>query len=71
MYKYKARLVTTRETIAEANTIEEIEGLVLGFRRKQKYGQHTSGNVNVEIIHTERDNLKGKHKSKEEVVKII
>ena len=71
MYKYKAKLTSSQEIIAQANTLEDIEGLVLGYRRKQKYDEHTSAKVPVEIIHVERDNLKGKYKTDEKVVKVI
>ncbi|WP_406617365.1 MAG6790 family protein [Mycoplasmopsis adleri] len=71
MYKYKAKLISTQEIIAEANTIDDLEGLILGYRRKQKLGQHTSGNEKVEIIHVERNSLGGKHKSREEIVKVV
>lgn len=71
MYKYKAKLIVNQEIIATANSLEDIEAAVLGYRRKQKVGAHTSGNEKVEIIHVERDSLKGKHKSKEVVLKVI
>ncbi|WP_280125012.1 MAG6790 family protein [Mycoplasmopsis bovis] len=72
MYKYKAKLIVNQEIIATANSLEDIEAAVLlGYRRKQKVGDHTSGNEKVEIIHVERDSLKGKHKSKEVVLKVI
>ncbi len=71
MYKYKAKLIVNQEIIATANSLEDIEAAVLGCRRKQKVGDHTSGNEKVEIIHVERDSLKGKHKSKEVVLKVI
>lgn len=71
MYKYKAKLISSQEIIAEGNDLKDIEAQVLSFRRKQKYGHHTSGNERVEIIHIERDSLKGKHKSKEVIVKVI
>ncbi|WP_029906394.1 MAG6790 family protein [Mycoplasmopsis opalescens] len=71
MYKYKAKLLANQEIIAQANDIDELEGMVLSFRRKQKYGEHTLANEKVEIIHVLRDNLKGQHKSKEEVIKTI
>ncbi|MBZ4195168.1 MAG6790 family protein [Mycoplasma tauri] len=71
MYKFKAKLIVNQEVIAEANTLEDIEAAVLGYRRKQKTGEHTSGNEKIEIIHVERDSLKGKHKSKEVILKVI
>ncbi|MBT1397854.1 hypothetical protein FCM72_00425 [Mycoplasma bovis] len=71
MYKYKAKLIVNQEIIATANSLEDIEAAVIGYRRKQKVGDHTSGNEKVEIIHVERDSLKGKHKSKEVVLKVI
>ncbi|WP_027120813.1 MAG6790 family protein [Mycoplasmopsis lipofaciens] len=71
MYKYKAKLISSQEVVAEANTLEDLEGLVLGFRRKQKYGEHTEANELIQIIHVKRDSLKGKHKSKEEILKTI
>lgn len=71
MYRFKAKLVSTQEVVAQANSLEEIEGLILGFRRKQKYDEHTRANEKIQIIHVERDSLKGKHKSKEEILKVV
>ncbi|WP_406615055.1 MAG6790 family protein [Mycoplasmopsis hyopharyngis] len=71
MYKYKAKLVSSQEVIAEANNLEDLEAAILGFRRKQKQDEHTRGNEKIQIIHVERDSLKGKNKSKEELVKIV
>ncbi|SBO45696.1 hypothetical protein MBOVJF4428_00743 [Mycoplasmopsis agalactiae] len=36
MYKYKAKLIVNQEIIATANSLEDIEAAVLGYRRKQK-----------------------------------
>ncbi|UWV93597.1 hypothetical protein ONA24_03750 [Mycoplasmopsis cynos] len=33
MYKYKARLLSNSEIVAKANSLEELEGLIKGFRR--------------------------------------
>nr|WP_318028100.1 hypothetical protein [Mycoplasmopsis bovis] len=41
MYKYKAKLIVNQEIIATANSLEDIEAAVLGYRRKQKVGDHT------------------------------
>ncbi|WP_027334769.1 MAG6790 family protein [Mycoplasmopsis felifaucium] len=71
MYKYKAKLISTQDIIAEANTLDDLDGLILGYRRKQKLGEHTSGNEKIEVIHVERNSLGGKHKSKEVVLKIV
>ncbi|ADE19729.1 MAG6790 family protein [Mycoplasma crocodyli] len=71
MYKYKAKLVASQEIIANANSLEELEGLIKGFRRGQKRGEHTRANEKIEIIHIERNNLEGKKSSKEEVLKIV
>ncbi|APJ38385.1 MAG6790 family protein [Mycoplasmopsis pullorum] len=71
MYKYKAKLISNGEIIAQANNLEDLEGLIKGFRRGQKYGVHTRSNEKIEIIHTERNNLEGKRKSKEEILKIV
>ncbi|QNM93605.1 hypothetical protein H9M94_03330 [Mycoplasma sp. Pen4] len=71
MYKYKAKLISNNEVIAQANTIEEIEGLIKGFRRGQKHGEHTRMNEKIEIIHVERNDLRGKHHSKEVVIKTV
>ncbi|WP_036452660.1 MAG6790 family protein [Mycoplasma buteonis] len=71
MYKYKAKLVASNEVIAQANTLEELEGMIKGFRRGQKRGEHTQGNEKIEIIHVERNNLEGKSGSKEVSVKIV
>lgn len=71
MYKYRAKLISTQEIIAEANTLEDLDGLILGYRRKQKLGEHTNGNEKIEVIHVEKDSLRGKHKSKEVVLKVV
>ncbi|UWV84405.1 MAG6790 family protein [Mycoplasmopsis felis] len=71
MYKYKAKLISSSEIIAKANSLQELEGLIKGFRRGQKHGVHTQGNEKIEIIHVERDHLKGEHYSKEVVIKIV
>lgn len=71
MYKYKAILVSSREKVAEANTLMELEGQIKSFRRGQKRGEHTRANEKIEIIHNERNNLEGKRKSKEELIKIV
>ncbi|EFF41620.1 MAG6790 family protein [Mycoplasmopsis alligatoris] len=71
MYKYKAKLLTNQEIVAQANTLEELEGLIKGFRRGQKHGVHTRANDKIEIIHIERNNLEGKRASKEEVLKVV
>ncbi|VEU71041.1 MAG6790 family protein [Mycoplasmopsis glycophila] len=71
MYKYKARLLSHGEIIAQANSLEDLEGLIKGFRRGQKRGEHTQGNEKIEIIHVERNNLEGKKASKEVVLKVV
>ncbi|WP_426461536.1 MAG6790 family protein [Mycoplasma hafezii] len=71
MYKYKAKLVASGEVVAQANTLEELEGMIKGFRRGQKRGEHTQGNEKIEILHVERNNLEGKRGSKEVTVKIV
>ncbi|MHA0272444.1 MAG6790 family protein [Mycoplasma sp. 48589B] len=71
MYKYKARLLNKDEVVAQANTIEELEGLIKGFRRGQKHGLHTMGNEKIEIIRVERNHLEGKEASKEVLLKIV
>ncbi|MEA4134455.1 hypothetical protein NPA13_01045 [Mycoplasma sp. 2045] len=71
MYKYKAKLVASGEVIAQANTIDELEGQIKGFRRGQKHGLHTKGNEKIEIFHIERNNLEGKSHSKEVSVKVV
>ncbi|QZE12100.1 MAG6790 family protein [Mycoplasma sp. Ms02] len=71
MYKYKAKLLSNGEIIAEANTLPDLEGLVKKFRRGQKYGEHTRLNEKIEIIHIERDNLKGRRFSKQDVIKVV
>ncbi|VEU75503.1 Uncharacterised protein [Mycoplasmopsis maculosa] len=71
MYKYKAKLISTQEVVAQANTLEDLDGMILGYRRKQKVGEHTNGNEKIQIIHVERDSLKGKHKSKEIILKEV
>lgn len=71
MYKYKAKLISTSEIVAQANTLEELEGAIKGFRRGQKHGLHTRGNEKIEIIHIERNHLEGKSHSKEEILKIV
>ncbi|MBN4083498.1 hypothetical protein JXZ92_01510 [Mycoplasma sp. CSL10137] len=71
MYKYKAKLVSSGEVVAKANTLEELEGLIKGFRRGQKHGMHTQGNEKIEVIHVERDHLKGENYSKEHLIKIV
>ncbi|AKF41218.1 hypothetical protein MCANUFG4_00898 [Mycoplasmopsis canis UFG4] len=71
MYKYKAKLLSNSEIIAKANTLEELEGLIKGFRRGQKHGVHTQGNEKIEIIHIERDHLRGEHHSKEVLIKVV
>lgn len=69
MYQYVAILQSTKETIAEAHTISEIEGMVVHFRRGQKHGEHTHGNDKVEIFHIQRDKLHGT--GKPVLVKVI
>ncbi|UUD36532.1 hypothetical protein NPA08_01720 [Mycoplasmopsis citelli] len=71
MYKYKAKLVSNGEVVAQANTLDDLNGLIKNYRRGQKHGLHTKANENIEIIHIERDNLHGKHQSKEVVLKIV
>ncbi|WLP85535.1 MAG6790 family protein [Mycoplasma seminis] len=71
MYKYKAKLITDGEIVAQANTIEELEGLIKGFRRGQKHGLHTKANEKIEIIRVERNNLEGKEASKEILLKVV
>ncbi|SJZ59075.1 MAG6790 family protein [Mycoplasmopsis verecunda] len=71
MYKYKAKLVANGEVVAQANTIEELEGLIKGYRRGQKYGVHTKSNEKIEIISVERDHLRGKEASKEVKIKVV
>ena len=71
MYKYKAKLVSSQEIIAEANSLEDLEAAILSFRRKQKQEEHTRGNESIQILHVERDNLKGTNKSKEELIKTV
>lgn len=55
MYQYKAILSSTREVIAQEHTIEDLENAVLHYRRGQKKGEHTLGNVKVEVYHIEND----------------
>ncbi|MGV2392458.1 UNVERIFIED_CONTAM: hypothetical protein O8I53_05470 [Campylobacter lari] len=71
MYKYKARLISSQEVIAQANHLDDLDGMILSYRRKQKAGEHTSGNERIQVIHVERDSLKGKHKSKEVILKEV
>ncbi|TDV24316.1 hypothetical protein BCF59_0275 [Mycoplasmopsis mustelae] len=71
MYKYKARLLSSNEVVAKANSLDELEGLIKGFRRGQKHGVHTQGNEKIKIVHVERDHLKGEHFSKEVVIKTV
>ncbi|QCZ36945.1 MAG6790 family protein [Mycoplasma nasistruthionis] len=71
MYKYKAKLVSNGELIAQANTLDELEGLIKGFRRGQKHGLHTKGNEKIEVVHVERNHLEGKRASKEVVLKTV
>ncbi|VEU76053.1 MAG6790 family protein [Mycoplasmopsis columboralis] len=71
MYKYKARLVANGEIVAQANTLDDLSGLIKSYRRGQKHGLHTKANENIEVIHIERDNLHGKYASKEVVIKIV
>ncbi|VEU63524.1 MAG6790 family protein [Mycoplasmopsis bovirhinis] len=71
MYKYKARLLSDGQIIAKANTLEELEGLIKGFRRGQKHREHTQGNVKIEIIHVERNHLRGENYSKEVLIKVV
>ncbi|WP_025755230.1 MAG6790 family protein [Mycoplasmopsis cricetuli] len=71
MYKYKARLVSNGEIVAQANNLDDLSGLIKGYRRGQKHGMHTKANENIEIIHVERDGLHGKHFSKEVIIKIV
>ncbi|QKT05267.1 MAG6790 family protein [Mycoplasma sp. OR1901] len=71
MYKYKAKLISSGEVIAKANTLDELEGLIKGFRRGQKHGIHTQGNEKIEVIHVERDHLKGESYSKDILIKIV
>ncbi|MEE3928040.1 hypothetical protein V2E24_00410 [Mycoplasmopsis ciconiae] len=71
MYKYKARLISNSEIIAQANNLPDLEGMIKGFRRGQKHGIHTRANEKIEIIHVERNNLEGKHFSKEELIKVV
>ncbi|MFV8479634.1 MAG6790 family protein [Mycoplasma sp. T193] len=71
MYKYKAKLLSNDEIIAQANTIEELEGQIKGFRRGQKHGLHTKANEKIEIIRVERNHLEGKEASKEVILKVV
>ncbi|QJG67258.1 MAG6790 family protein [Mycoplasma phocoenae] len=71
MYKYKAKLLVNQNVIASANTLEQLKHQILSFRRKQKYNEHTFKNEKIQIIHVERDHVKGKHKSKEDVLTIV
>lgn len=71
MYQYKAKLVSSQEIIAEANNLEDLNAQIISFRRGQKRGEHTSGNEPIQIIHIERNSLKGKNLSKEEIIKTV
>lgn len=71
MYKYKAKLISNQEIIAEANSLVDLEALIKSFRRAQKRGVHTRANEKIVIIHTERNNLSGKKFSKDEILKIV
>ncbi|UUM20107.1 MULTISPECIES: MAG6790 family protein [unclassified Mycoplasma] len=71
MYKYKAKLVASGEIVAQANSLDDLSGLIKNYRRGHKHGTHTKANENIEIIHVERDNLHGKYASKEVVLKIV
>ncbi|QGZ97831.1 hypothetical protein GE118_03380 [Mycoplasma sp. NEAQ87857] len=71
MYKYKAKLLSHGDIVAQANTLEELEGLIKGYRRGQKHGEHTNANEKIQIVHVERNNLEGKKGSKEVIVKVV
>ena len=65
MYQYKAILKSTKETVAEGHTVQDVENQIVHFKRQQKRGEHTDMNVPVEIFHIYRNG------EKEELVKII
>ncbi|AKA50015.1 MAG6790 family protein [Mycoplasmopsis gallinacea] len=71
MYKYKAKLLSNGELVAQSNSLEDLEGQIKSFRRKQKYGLHTKQNEKIQILHVERNNLEGASHSKEVVLKNV
>ncbi|WP_406613966.1 MAG6790 family protein [Mycoplasma corogypsi] len=71
MYKYYAKLLSSGEVVAQAHTLEDLEGKIKSFRRGQKHGEHTQGNEKIEIIHVEQNHLEGKKASKEVKVKVV
>lgn len=69
MYQYKGKLKSTKEVIAEGHSIEEIEKLILHFKRGQKKKKHTDGNVPIEIYHVQINHVTGKYKDK--LIKVV
>ncbi len=59
MYQYKAVLKSTKETIANGHSIDDIEKQIIHFKREQKHGLHTNMNDKIEIFHVKRDQLHG------------
>lgn len=69
MYQYKAVLKHNKKLIAEGHTVQEIEKLIVRFKREQKYGIHTNANNQIAIIHVLRDKIRGKWQEK--IIKIV
>lgn len=71
MFQYKAILKSTKEVIAQGHSIDDIEHQILSYRRRQKKGEHTRSNENIEIFHVQRNQKEGSKKIKEELIKIV
>jgi len=61
MFQYKAILRTSKETVSEGHDLEDVLHGVITFRRGQKHGEHTLGNVPVDVYHVKRDKVSGRH----------
>lgn len=70
MYQYKAVLESSKETIAEGHTLDEIMHHIVHYKRQQKKGAHTHSNDKIAIYHVQRDHVHGK-RSHEKLVKIV
>lgn len=71
MYQYKAILNTTKEVIAEAHSVDDLEKDIIRFKRAQKRDEHTRSNDKINVYHVTRKTAEGKNQVKETLIKTI
>lgn len=71
MYQYKAILQKSNKVIAEAHSVEDVEKLIVRFKREQKRNLHTRGNEKINIFHVTRKTAEGQNQTKETLIKVV